>query len=139
LVVGHPIGVLKFCRLQRDELQQGLAARIRSVGPILLDWTPELFQPFVIGVAVLHDQAGDAFRVFQCQPPTHGRAVIHHIHRVAGDTELIEQTADEFAETVERVFERRAVRHVALTIAGVIGGNHAIAVRQRRDQVPEHV
>ena len=88
--------------------------RVRAVGPIGLDRIPELLQPLFVGVAVLHDEARDALGMLQRQSPADGRPVIHDVHGVALDAELIEQAVDEFGEAVERVSELRAVRHVAL-------------------------
>ena len=55
--IGDAVGVLELCRLRGDQHVQRLAVSLRVVGPIGLDRIPELFQPFVIGVAVLHDES----------------------------------------------------------------------------------
>ena len=77
--------------------------------------------------------------MLQGQPPADRSAVVHHVHRVAGDAELLEEAVDEFAEAVEGVGERRAIRHVALAVAGVVRSDHVVAIRERGDQVAEHM
>ena len=118
---------------------QRLAMRLRTVGPVGLDRIPELLQPFLVGVAVLDDQAGDALRVLERQPPADGRPVVHDVHRETLDAELVEQPVDQFGEAVEGVGESGAIRHVALAEARIVRRDHAVAVGQRRDQVAEHV
>ena len=51
----------------------------------------------------------------------------------------VEQAIDEFRKPVEGVGERRAVRHVALAEARVVRGDRAVAVRERRHEIAEHV
>ena len=112
---------------------------LRVVGPIGLDRIPEFLEPFFVGVAVLHDQSGDALRMFQGQAPSNRCAIVHDIHRVARDPELIEQATHQLTEAIERVGKLGAVGHVALPVTGIVRCDHVIAVGKRRDQVAEHV
>jgi hypothetical protein len=137
--LGDAVGVLEFCGLGSDQDVQSLAVGLRMVGPIGLDRVPELFQPFLIGVAVLHDESGDAFGMLEGQSPAHRCPVIHHVHREARDADLIEEAVDELSEAIEGIGELRTVRHVALAVAGIVRSDHMIAVRERGDQVAEHV
>ena len=109
------------------------------IGPVCLDRIPELLQSLFIGVAVLHDESGDALGMFQRQSPAHRSAVVHDVHGVALDAELIEQAVDQLGEAVERVGEFGPVRHVALAVARIVGCDHVIAVGKGGDEVAEHV
>ena len=126
--IADTIGVLELCRLRRDQHVKCLAVHFRVVGPIGLDRVPELFEPFLIGIAVLHDEGGDALGMLEGETPAYGRAIVHHVHRVPFDTDLIEQSIDKLSETIEGVGKGCAVRHVALPVARVVGGDHVIAV-----------
>ena len=77
--------------------------------------------------------------MLQRQPPADRRPVVHDVHRVARGAELIEQAIDQRRVAIEGIGEGRAVRHVALAEAGIVRGDHVIAIAEGGDQVAEHV
>src|SRR6202042_39802 len=108
------------------------AMRFRSIGPISLDRVPERSEAFLIGVAILDDQGGHAIGMVAPQPIPARRAVIHDIHRVFAGAELSEETIDDVGVMAECVSERVVVRRGALAEAWIVGGDDAIAIRERR-------
>ena len=58
--IGDAVGVLELGRLRRDQDVKRFAVLFRAVGPIVFDRVPELLEAFLVGVAVLHDESGDA-------------------------------------------------------------------------------
>ena len=109
------------------------------VGPIGFDRAPELLEAFFIGVSVLHDQRGDALGTFECKTPANRGAVVHDVHGVTLDGELVEQAIDQFSEAIERVGKFRTIGHVALSVARVVGSDHVIPIAEFRDQIAKHV
>jgi hypothetical protein len=112
---------------------------LRVVGPIGFDRIPEILETLFVGIAVLHDEGGDALGMSEGEAPAYGRAIIHDIHCVTGDTELVEKTVDQLPKAIEGVGKGCPVGHVALPEARVIGGNDVIAICELRDQISEHV
>src|SRR5262249_45114494 len=100
---------------------------------------PELQQAFLVGVAVLYHQSGDAFRVQQRQPVPDRRSVVHHVERVFPDLQLIEQLVDEIRHVGEGVREVLTIRKAALAVARVIRGDQAKRRGQSRNQLTKHV
>jgi hypothetical protein len=109
------------------------------VGPIGLDRIPEGAEALVIGIAVLHDQPGDALGALQRETPADRRAVVHDVHRVPADAEASQQPVHQRVDAVESVGEGGVGRYVALAEAGVVGRDDAVAVGECRDQVAKHV
>jgi hypothetical protein len=62
------------------------------------------------------------------ETPADGCAIVHHVHRIALDTKLVEQAIDQLPKSVEGVGKICAIGHVALPVARVIRGDHMIAV-----------
>ena len=110
-----------------------------SVGPIGLDRIPERLEPFLVGVAVLDDQRRDAIGMLERQPVADRRAVIHDVHRIAVDAELRQKTVDDVGVMGERVGERLVVGRGAFAEAWIVGRDDVVAIRERRDQIAEHV
>src|SRR6516164_8980866 len=92
--VAHAIRVLEYRGLRRNELIERFAMLLRVVGPVRLDRVPKLLQSLVIGVAVLHDESADAFRVLERKTPTDGSTVVHDVHSESFDTQLTEQAVN---------------------------------------------
>ena len=109
------------------------------VGPIGFDRAPELLEAFFIGVSVLHDQRSDALGMLECKTPANRGAVVHDVHGVTLDGELVEQAMDQLFEAVKRVGEFRTIGHVALSVTRVVRGDHVIPIAELRDQVSEHM
>src|SRR4029077_1028522 len=96
-------------------------------------------ESFVVGVAVLHYDSRDAFRVAGRKPVSDRRAIILHVEGVLRQTEYRGELLDDGGEVIEGVSELVPRRHRAVAEAGVVGGEHAVAVGQGRDQVAEHL
>lgn len=73
------------------------------------------------------------------QPIANRRTVIHHVHRVTVRPQLGEQAVDEIGVVRERVGERPVIGRIAAAETRIIGCDDAVAVREERDQVAEHV
>jgi len=73
------------------------------------------------------------------EPVSNRRAVIHNIHAVPVGADLVGQFLDDISQMRECVLEPGMVGRVALTIAGIVGRDHAVAVRKQRYEVAEHV
>ncbi len=62
---------------------------------------PELLEAFFVGVAVLHDERADPVGMLEGEAPAHRGAIVHHVHGVALDGQLIEQAVDQLVVEVE--------------------------------------
>src|SRR6201999_3035315 len=65
-------------------------------------------------------------------------AVVLDVHGIAGYAEMVEQARGEVGERIEGVAELIGRWSVGKPEAEVVGGDHVIAVGQRRDEVAEH-
>ena len=137
--VGDAVRVLELRRLRRHEDVDRRAMRLRPVCPIGLDRIPERLEPFLIGVAVLHDEGGDALGMLEREPVADRRAVIHEIDRIVLDAELRQQAVDDVGVVAERVGERLVIGRGALAEARIVRRDDMVAIRERRDQIAEHV
>ena len=79
----------------------------------------------------------NAVQLVQHMPFSGHALTTEEVNSYAGP--IIEQAVNQFPEAIERVGELCAVGHIALPVAWVVGGNNAIAVGKRRDQIAEHV
>ena len=66
-------------------------------------------------------------------------AVVLHVEGVLRQPELLGELVDHLRQVVERVRELVVRRHRAVAVAGVVGRDDVVLVRQRRDQVAEHL
>ena len=73
------------------------------------------------------------------QAKAYGCAVVHQVEAVAIDAELIDERLDERGQVVEAIVEFIQRRLLAVAEARVIRGHYVVFVRQRRDQIAEHV
>src|SRR5262245_17257509 len=135
------VGVLPAGGLDVEEgLQCGPLLQAGRVLPVRLEGLPEVVvQSLVVGVAVLHHDGGDAVRVAGREPVADRRAVILHVEGVLRQAEYRGELLDDGGEVIEGVSELVPRRHRAVAEAGVVGGEHAVAVGQGRDQVAEHL
>src|SRR3984957_18090006 len=65
--VGHAVDILELCRFRRDEEVERGGTCFGSVSPVRLDRVPESLQPFLISVAILHNQCGYAIGMLERQ------------------------------------------------------------------------
>ena len=137
--VGDAVGVLELRRFRGHEHSDRRAMGVRPVCPIGLDRIPERLEPLLIGVAVLHDEGGDAVGMLERKPIADWRAVIHEIDRIVLDAELRQQAVDDVGIMAERVGESLVIRRGALAEAGIVWRDDMEAIRERRDQVAEHM
>ena len=66
-------------------------------------------------------------------------AVVLDVDGVFGQAELLGELVDHLRQVVEGVGELVVRRHRAVAVAGVVRRDHVILVRQRRDQIAEHL
>src|SRR5262245_19171076 len=135
------VGVLPARGLDVEKGPQGVPLlQAGRVLPVRLERLPEVVvQSLVVRVAVLHHDGGDAVRVPRREPVADRRAVILHVERVLRQAEYRGELLDHGGEVVEGVSELVPRRHRAVAEARVVGGEHAVAVGQGRDQVAEHL
>ena len=112
--VRHAVSILEFCRLQREEFAEGVAAVFAAVGPVFLNRIPKFSQTLIVGITVLDDKSRDAFGMFERQTPADGRSIVHDVDRIARHLQLVEQAIDQFAETVKCIAERFTIGGIAL-------------------------
>lgn len=99
--------------------------------------TRRVRQAFGVGVAVLHDQAGDPLRVTQCETEADGRAEVEEVQGEPGQAQAFDEAFGDGREPVEAVLEPVGRRRVAE--AGVVGRDEAVVRAQGVDQAPELV
>ena len=63
-------------------MRSAFAMLPRAVGPVRLDGIPELLQPLLVRVAILHDQDGHFFRMCKSQWIADRCTVILHIEAI---------------------------------------------------------
>src|SRR5262245_43084762 len=73
------------------------------------------------------------------EPVAHRGAVVEDVQGVAAQADRLDEPADHPREVVEGVVELAAGRRDGVAEAGEVGGGDAVAVREQRDQVAEHV
>jgi hypothetical protein len=73
------------------------------------------------------------------QPETCRRAVIEHIDRKAIEADDFREPVDDPRDMVECVSKRAAIRHIGLTKPGKIGRDEVKPIREKRDEVAEHM
>ena len=77
--------------------------------------------------------------MFRREAETDRRAVVHQIEAIPFQAQFLGEGFDDIREVVEGVIELADGRHRAVAVAGIVRGNDMVPVRQRRDQVAEHV
>ena len=91
-----------------------------------------------MGYRVLHDERFEAIWMREGHAETNGAAVILHVERVAREPERFGEVIHRFGDAIEGVGEFFRVGPVAVTEAGVIGRDEAIAIREAREERLEH-
>ncbi len=87
---------------------------------------------------VLDDDRRHALRVLERHAEADGTAVVVHVERVAGETELPCEAVDDGRDVVERVREVLRVRPVAVAKARIVGSDQVIPLGEKREQRLEH-
>ena len=82
-VVGHSMPILEFSRIGRKEGAKCRAIGVGRILPIFLNRIPTVAQPLLVGVAILRNDSGGAFGMFERNAETNRRAVIENIYREA--------------------------------------------------------
>ena len=139
---GYPLAFVLIFGPSRTE---GLAILMRQIvrrhgflpRTIHVDRGPE--KAFFVSIAILADDGGDLLRVGHRQAPADRCAVVEHVDRIAIQALFDREGIDDGSHFVERVVECDALFDRRLPEARQVGGDHAVALRQDRDQVPEHV
>src|SRR6266436_4465520 len=96
-------------------------------------------RPFLISVAVLGDECGDAIRMPNGETEPDGCAIVEDVHREAMETDYFGKPIDDIRNILERVRKGVARRHVGLPKARQVGSDEAKSVRELRDEITEHV
>ena len=120
-MVSHAIFILPASRLRVDQEADGLPILRGWIAPVFFDGVPELPEAFVVGVAILHDQRLDAFRMSQREAITDRCPVIHHVDRVPGESKFIDQRFHHVGQVFETVVKIIMTRHTALAEPGIVG------------------
>src|ERR1700761_306671 len=125
--------------LRRQGLTAGFPMRSRRFAPIRLPTTPVVAETIQVGVAVLADDGRYTFGVRYRQTQASRCAIVEDIQRVMFQADRVDEQAHDAREFVEAVVERPAGRGLGLSEARQVGSDHAIVLRQLRDQVAKHV
>ena len=92
-------------------------------------------EAFGVGVAVLHDQAGDPFGVAFGDAEADGRPEVEDVHHEPVQAEVPDESLGDVGEVVERVGE--VVRALGVTEAGVVGGDQPVVRAEDVDEAAE--
>jgi hypothetical protein len=104
-VVGHSMPILEFSRIGRKEGTKCRAIRVGRILPIFLDRIPTIAQSLFVGVAILRNDSGGAFRMFERKAETNRRAVIENIYRAGPKSDRTREIVDDAGEIIEGVIE----------------------------------
>ena len=74
-----------------------------------------------------------------CDPQAGRRAIVEDVDRKALQADHFGEAVDDAGDVVEGVGEVAPRRHVGLAEARQVGRHDVEAIRQLRDQIPEHV
>ncbi|EGX99514.1 hypothetical protein AZA_38179 [Nitrospirillum viridazoti Y2] len=138
-LIRHAVGVLPLGRLQRQQAADGVTVGLRGVPPISLDGVPAVTQAFLIGVAVLRDDADHPLRPAQGQAVAGGGTVVEDVDRVTRQVQGVGEALHHLGQGIEGVIELAARGRLGETEAGQIRRHDVEAVGQQRDQITEHV
>jgi hypothetical protein len=103
------------------------------------DWVPAIAETLFVGIAILGNDRRDPFRMAHSETKAGRSAVVEHVDGETFEADDLSEAFDAFGERIEIVFEVLVRRHVGLAEPGKIRRNHAVLVRQQRDQVAKHV
>src|SRR5258706_7122831 len=92
--VSYPVSVLPERRFGSQKGAKRVPIGFRRILPVCADWVPAVAQPLLVGVAILRNDRGDAFRVAPRKAETGRRAVVEDV-----DREAIE--ADHFGKAID--------------------------------------
>jgi len=104
--------VLPARRLGGEEAAERLSVGRRRLLPIGPNRVPTVAQPFLIGVAVLGDDGGDAIRMPNGEAETHGCTVVEDVGREAAEASHVGEATDDVRDVIERVREGAPRWHV---------------------------
>jgi hypothetical protein len=96
-------------------------------------------ETLLIRIAVLADDRGHPLGVLHRQLQADRRAVVEDIHCIASEADRIDETTQHPGELVEAVGELSPWRSLGLAEPRKVRRDHAVAVRQQRDQVAKHM
>ena len=138
--VAHAVGVLPVRGLlgeQKAQLADGFWVLL--VFPVGLEGNPEIFQAFIIGIAVLNQQGLNPIRVLGRNAEAHRSPVVHHVHAELLEVQHLQKAFHDVRQVVEGVLELLHAGKAAVAVAGVVGGHQVVPVLQVPHQVPKHV
>jgi hypothetical protein len=137
--VRYTVRVLPAPRLGSEEAAKRLSVERRWLLPIGPNGVPAVTQPFLIGVAVLGDDCGEAIRMTNCEAEADGCAIVEDVGREAMEADHLGEAIDDVRDILERVGEGAPRRHVRLPKPWQVGSDKAKPVRELRDEIAEHV
>jgi len=137
--VGDTVRVLPARRLGSEKATESLSVGWRRVLPIGPNRFPAVAQPFLIGVAVLGDDCGEAIRMPNGEAEADGRSIVEDVHREALEADHLGEAIDYVSDILERVGEGAPRRHAGLPKPRQVGRDEAKLVRELRDEIAEHV
>jgi hypothetical protein len=138
-LVGDSVRVLPHGCFRLDHAADRVAVGLRGFLPVRPDGVPSVAEAFLVGVAVLGDDRGDAFRLPQGQAEPGRSAVVEDVECVTVQARRVGEAFQDVGQGLEGVGEGVPARHVGLPEAGQVGRDDVEAVSELRDQVPEHV
>ena len=138
-LVGDAVRVLPHGCFRLDHAADRVAVGLRGFLPVRPDGVPPVAEAFLVGVAVLGDDRGDAFRPPQGQAKPGRGAVVEDVKRVTVKARRVGEAFQDVGQGLEGVGKAVPARHVGLPEAEQVGRDDVEAVSELRDQVPEHV
>ena len=137
--VRHTVRVLPARRLGSEEATERLSVSLRRVFPVGPNGSPAVAQPFLIGVAVLGDDCGEAIRMPNGKAEADGCAVVEDLDCETMEVDHLGEAIDDVRDILECVGEGAPRRHVGLPEPRQVGSDKAKPVRELRDEIAEHV
>src|SRR5579872_3943439 len=107
--------------------------------PVFLNWVPSFTESFLVSVPILRDDGRNPFGMRQRQSKSNRCAVIKDIDRVTIEANSVCEAVDNLGQVLESVNKGFVVGGVGKTEAQKIWRYYAVAIRERRNEIPEHV
>src|SRR6267378_601130 len=131
--------VLPARRLGSEEAAERLSVGRRRLLPIGPNGAPAVAQPFLIRVAVLGDDCGEAIWMPNGEAEADGRTIVEDVDREAMEADHLGEAIDDVCDILECVDEGAPRRHVGLPKPGQVGSDEAKLVRELRGEIAKHV
>src|ERR1700677_4105202 len=102
--------------------------------PVQLDGSPGITQAFLVSVAVLRNDGGDALGASHRESKAGGSAIVEDVKGIALQVQRVGEREDGFRQGIEGIFVIARRGNEGKPESGKVGRDHSIAVGQPWDQ-----